>query len=138
MYTKTSLHIERITFDECFWEANVAKVQHLFEVGIMPELLGRWFSRLPEQPTDTQPASNPNPSHPCSDRDKELSTATTDKYCYCQGDEYGEMVGCDNDDCPYKWFHLECLHLKSLPKSKEWYCPDCRKVEKYKKKRKRS
>lgn len=29
--------------------------------------------------------------------------------------------------CPYEWFHLECLGLKTeknLPKL--WYCPECR------------
>jgi hypothetical protein len=48
-------------------------------------------------------------------------------YCYCQQEEYGRMVGCDNNDCPYEWFHLDCLKLKALPKSSKWYCPDCRK-----------
>ena len=28
-------------------------------------------------------------------------------YCYCQGPEEGEMVGCDNPDCKYEWFHLK-------------------------------
>ena len=37
------------------------------------------------------------------------------------------MVGCDNDDCPYQWFHLDCLKLKAFPKSKTWYCPECQK-----------
>lgn len=22
---------------------------------------------------------------------------------------FGTMVGCDNDDCKYEWFHVECL-----------------------------
>ena len=34
---------------------------------------------------------------------------------------------CDNDDCPYQWFHLDCLKLKAFPKSKTWYCPECQK-----------
>ena len=38
------------------------------------------------------------------------------------------MVGYDNLSCTYKWFHLHCLGLKSLPKSKHWYCPVCRKL----------
>ena len=47
--------------------------------------------------------------------------------CYCRGGEHGQMVGCDNDDCPYQWFHLDCLKLKAFPKSKTWYCPECQK-----------
>jgi hypothetical protein len=24
-------------------------------------------------------------------------------YCYCNGVSYGEMIGCDDDDCPIEW-----------------------------------
>ena len=24
-------------------------------------------------------------------------------YCFCQMPSYGEMIGCDNDECPYEW-----------------------------------
>ena len=58
------------------------------------------------------------------------------KYCYCQGGEHGEMVGCDNTDCSYQWFHLDCLHLSVPPKGKLWYCPDCSKLDKFSKKKK--
>jgi len=48
-------------------------------------------------------------------------------YCYCGQVSYGSMVGCDNDDCPYEWFHLGCLGLKEEPpEGAEWFCPDCR------------
>eukprot|EP00179_Madagascaria_erythrocladioides_P010943 CAMPEP_0198364418 /NCGR_PEP_ID=MMETSP1450-20131203/153369_1 /TAXON_ID=753684 ORGANISM="Madagascaria erythrocladiodes, Strain CCMP3234" /NCGR_SAMPLE_ID=MMETSP1450 /ASSEMBLY_ACC=CAM_ASM_001115 /LENGTH=216 /DNA_ID=CAMNT_0044071845 /DNA_START=75 /DNA_END=722 /DNA_ORIENTATION=+ len=33
------------------------------------------------------------------------------RYCYCQQVSYGEMVGCDNDDCKYEWFHFQCVGL---------------------------
>ena len=136
VYTRSSLHIERIRYDKSYWETNVAKVKHFFDVGIMPELLGRWFSRPPTQSTQPAAAYNKDPIPPNCNADKE-PTSDSVKYCYCQGDEHGDMIGCDNDKCVYMWFHLECLHLsmKSLPKSKEWYCPDCRKLDKYKKRR---
>ncbi|KAH9938109.1 uncharacterized protein B0H18DRAFT_1112295 [Fomitopsis serialis] len=45
-------------------------------------------------------------------------------YCICQRMSYGEMIACDNPNCRYQWFHLDCVHLKSpLPES--WYCSDC-------------
>lgn len=28
-------------------------------------------------------------------------------YCYCQQPSFGEMVGCENGDCPTEWFHYE-------------------------------
>merc|ERR1712130_687146 len=29
-------------------------------------------------------------------------------YCLCQQVSYGEMIGCDNQDCPIEWFHFGC------------------------------
>lgn len=59
-------------------------------------------------------------------------------YCFCQSVSYGEMIGCDNDDCRYEWFHWGCVGITAPPKDDEiWYCPDCApKMEKRKKKRK--
>ncbi|KXX73579.1 Chromatin modification-related protein YNG2 [Madurella mycetomatis] len=48
------------------------------------------------------------------------------KYCSCQNVSFGNMVACDNDDCPYEWFHWGCVGLKSEPNG-TWYCPDCTK-----------
>lgn len=47
------------------------------------------------------------------------------RYCYCQNVSYGEMVGCDNDDCPYEWFHLACLGMTHAPTG-SWLCDNCR------------
>ncbi|KAI4860938.1 inhibitor of growth proteins N-terminal histone-binding-domain-containing protein [Hypoxylon rubiginosum] len=46
------------------------------------------------------------------------------KYCLCQHVSYGDMVACDNPDCPYEWFHWTCVGLKSEPEGR-WYCPTC-------------
>ncbi|KAK4186462.1 inhibitor of growth proteins N-terminal histone-binding-domain-containing protein [Podospora australis] len=46
------------------------------------------------------------------------------KYCSCQNVSFGNMVACDNDDCPYEWFHWGCVGLKSEPNG-AWFCPDC-------------
>ena len=37
------------------------------------------------------------------------------RYCYCNGVSYGEMVGCDADDCSREWFHLQCVGLTRAP-----------------------
>lgn len=47
-------------------------------------------------------------------------------YCYCNQVSFGEMVGCDGDDCKREWFHLPCIGFKNPPKGK-WYCDDCLK-----------
>lgn len=46
------------------------------------------------------------------------------KYCLCQHVSYGDMVACDNPDCPYEWFHWNCVGLKSEPQGR-WFCPEC-------------
>ncbi|XP_065222823.1 inhibitor of growth protein 5-like isoform X2 [Planococcus citri] len=45
-------------------------------------------------------------------------------YCLCNQVSYGEMIGCDNSDCPIEWFHFACVKLTTKPKGK-WYCPKC-------------
>ncbi|KAK0746009.1 inhibitor of growth proteins N-terminal histone-binding-domain-containing protein [Schizothecium vesticola] len=49
------------------------------------------------------------------------------KYCLCQRVSFGDMVACDNDKCPYEWFHWSCVGLKSEPNG-TWYCPRCTDV----------
>jgi inhibitor of growth protein 3 len=48
-------------------------------------------------------------------------------YCICHTVSFGDMVACDNDDCPDEWFHWSCVGLKAEPEGK-WYCPPCTKV----------
>lgn len=64
--------------------------------------------------------------HDAGDGDAE--NEDEERYCYCQGVSYGEMVACDKPDCPRQWFHLDCIGLKSVPKSAKWYCDECKEV----------
>lgn len=52
-------------------------------------------------------------------------------YCLCHQVSYGEMIGCDNLDCPIEWFHFGCVNLSAKPKGK-WYCPRCNEERKKK------
>lgn len=45
-------------------------------------------------------------------------------YCLCHQVSYGEMIGCDNPDCPIEWFHFACVGLTIKPRGK-WYCYGC-------------
>jgi hypothetical protein len=40
------------------------------------------------------------------------------RYCYCQRVSFGDMVACDNENCPREWFHLSCVGLSRAPSSK--------------------
>jgi len=116
-------------------EENVrkAKKKFFFEMGILPELLGRWFSCPPEQNTSSPSTSTGLPPRGRFEMVSPSSQGTNLKYYYCQEGEHGKMVGCDNPGCPYQWFHLECLRLKSAPRLRLWYCPDSCKREKFRK-----
>lgn len=45
-------------------------------------------------------------------------------YCFCQSVSYGDMIACDNQACPYEWFHFPCVGLLQKPEGK-WYCQKC-------------
>uniref|UniRef100_A0A1I8FL74 Inhibitor of growth protein n=1 Tax=Macrostomum lignano TaxID=282301 RepID=A0A1I8FL74_9PLAT len=53
-------------------------------------------------------------------------------YCICHQVSYGDMIGCDNVDCPIEWFHFNCVGLSTKPKGK-WFCPKCQDARKHKK-----
>jgi inhibitor of growth protein 3 len=80
-------------------------------------------------------AARPSPGHPSSSRtiikdEDDVMEVDDDeagddrKYCSCQNVSFGNMVACDNDECPYEWFHWGCVGLKSEPNG-TWYCPEC-------------
>ena len=125
------MHIERIYPDEEFWCQKVPRIQHFFTTAILPELMGKFYSRTMsdhDQSTAPSEANLLSPALPPAD--------TAQTYCYCHGPEEGNRVGCDNSTCACEWFHLDCLGLKSEPKSQNWYCPDCRKLPEFRKRRK--
>jgi len=74
--------------------------------------------------TPLAPVSNPNITPtviPIVDMPVDPNEPT---YCLCQQVSYGEMIGCDNQDCHIEWFHFPCMGLETKPKGK-WYCPKC-------------
>jgi len=50
-------------------------------------------------------------------------------YCICHQVSYGQMIACDNPECPIEWFHITCMGLSSIPKGK-WFCPKCQPLRK--------
>lgn len=47
-------------------------------------------------------------------------------YCICKGMHVADdtMIGCENEECPYEWFHLHCVNLKKAPEG-DWWCDYC-------------
>ena len=78
-----------------------------------------------------QSASNAEPAGMTRFAETEVDPSEP-RYCYCDRVSYGEMVACDNDDCPREWvrflrshqFHYACVGLEHPPKG-HWYCQFC-------------
>ena len=119
VWTSEGVFIERILPDPDFFKSLVEKAEQFFKLCIMPELVGKFYSRLP--------AGDINNGN-------KADQSTEPVYCYCRCPSYGEMVGCDNPTCTMEWFHFNCLKLDSEPKTKKWYCPDCSKLPEFCKK----
>jgi len=67
---------------------------------------------------------------PASSRSTNKDDTALVGYCYCgQGEDYDDMICCDNKDCLIGLFHFSCLKItkKDVPKGK-CYCPDCHKL----------
>ena len=142
-YDDSGVHIERIYKNPTFWEEYVKKAQDFFKICLLPELIDNWYTR----PTFKGSSFNSNLTDvtndmpgPSASAISSVDTSTTQDpqtYCYYHGPEEGFMIGCDNPDCPIEWFHMTCLGMTTIPKGKsKWYCPDCRKLPQFLKKRK--
>ena len=98
-----------------FVDACIEQPSQFFKVAILPELLGRWYSRSLVIPV------------------KMNSRTSSYDYCYCKEELGGEMVCCNNSGCNSgQWFHLSCLNIKTTPRVKKWYCPTCSCQEEFK------
>lgn len=115
LWTEQDLHVERVMPDETMWQNIVVKSHVFFRKAILPELVGKFYTR----------------TRPVLCAKKETAPAqpdTVDCYCYCRrGGDVGDLIGCDYENCKIQWFHQDCLKIKNIPKGK-WFCPECRKL----------
>lgn len=52
--------------------------------------------------------------------DEEGEEEADDKaWCYCKQGSAGNMVACDSKNCPYEWFHYECVGITQVRKGFE-------------------
>ncbi|XP_037505679.1 uncharacterized protein LOC119382008 [Rhipicephalus sanguineus] len=105
VWTPNVLFVEKILKDDEFCTSMMATAKEFFVKAILPELLSHYFTRQLKYPDQT---------------------ASEDAYCFCRGPETGKMIACDSSSCQYKWFHFSCVALKKAPKSKHWFCPECK------------
>jgi hypothetical protein len=118
VWTEKELFVERIRLDSEFCEDMVAKSREFFKHVILPELIGKLYSNpkpLTEGPTSTDSTDSNN------------NSVREDLICTCQTvyKESDNVIGCDNENCPYVWLHFKCAGIRRVPKGK-WLCKHCR------------
>ncbi|CAM9986552.1 unnamed protein product [Scytosiphon promiscuus] len=72
-------------------------------------------------------------------RRDELLSSNEPVYCVCRQVGWGDMIGCDNEDCEHgEWFHYHCVGLKQMVDPGFWLCPGCSADAREKEKREQS
>lgn len=116
VWTTKDVHIERILPDFEFWNTIVPKAMAFFKNGILPELMGKFYTR---SVILTLPSSVST----------EVSNDEDGPWCTCQQHiEDSELIGCDNEQCNIQWFHMVCLNLEQAPEG-NWLCPTCQPLQ---------
>ena len=110
--------IERIVPDRELIESALEKATIFFRYGILPEVLGKYYTKLPSTTDNLMTVSN----------EEEETSGETRVWCYCRKQEYGIMIQCESGSCEIDRFHTDCLKITRIPKGK-WVCPECRKKE---------
>ncbi|XP_077354672.1 uncharacterized protein LOC144002880 isoform X2 [Festucalex cinctus] len=109
VWTKSDIYIERVHPDPVFWAGVVEKAEFFFQKALLPELLGRAFTR---SAVDSSVPAQP------------LSPTT----CSCPSKTRSRVVFCAAANCTIKRYHLKCANLGRLPKGK-WFCNKCENKE---------
>ena len=108
------LFVQRIYPDVQHWNFVLPKLELFWRICILPEILGRWYTRR-----CTVPPTLPN----------------KDAICFCHVERDEDSILCCNKDCPYQRIHPSCLSLTSVAMPKTWYCPHCSRLPQFKRKR---
>ena len=110
VWTPQELFMQRVQFDQCFFDEAYLRVEEFIKTGVLPELLGKWFTvpRLSSANFETAPEG-----------------------CYCGNPiDEADILSCTSGQCKRKKFHKSCLKLSRVPKS--WKCVECKKQTKRK------
>ena len=76
--------------------------------GLCVPLAHRWRRPQDSDEDDAPPAA--------------VASAEPELYCFCRRGSFGYMIGCDDDDCAYEWFHLECVGLTPNTRPRGKWC----------------
>ena len=109
VWTPHGINVERLLPQQEFFESAVKKIEDFYKQAIMPELLGKWYTKKPVMPSEVDAATSSTAQDNCNTTSEEL-------WCYCKKPEDDrQMIGCDYPGCTIQWFHVDCLQLKAVP-----------------------
>ncbi len=141
LWTEKEFVTERILIDNNFFDTHLANVKDFYIYGVLPEVVGKFYTRKPVidsngvVPLVAISTNIVQESTACSINQTDTEDMSR-LWCYCNQPVFGDMVKCDNQKCTIKWFHFDCLRIRCPPKGK-WYCPSCRKLAKFNRKKNR-
>ncbi|KAG1671733.1 Chromatin modification-related protein YNG2 [Nymphon striatum] len=136
VWTEKEIHVELIPFNQEVWNEITSSAGRLFHTAVLPELVGKFYTRLPTNslsvPTTPKPVPQNSLKQPLTSANliSDDNSNKADLYCHCQTGEHGKMVCCDNENCSYQWFHFSCVGITRKHRGK-WFCPDCRKMPEF-------
>ena len=108
VYSREASLCQTILFDEVFLAEKVPVAKNFFVYAILPELLGRWYSR----------------THVAPPKIKE-NVVDNQNTCTCRNQNIvSDTANCDDKSCVIKTYYLSCHGLEVQPKGK-WFCPYC-------------
>ena len=84
MWSDSEMVIERILPNDDVISDALERASKFFKVGILPELVGKWFSKAPSFTSMHLPEKMPQ-------------DPADGLWCYCKRGEFGEMIACDNE-----------------------------------------
>merc|ERR1712212_1475363 len=116
-YEMVDRHIRRLDSDLSRFESEIAERGGLETTSPSGDMKNR------KRPADADDSIPPMQITPQDVLDMPVDP-NEPTYCLCHKVSYGEMIGCDNPDCPIEWFHFGCVELSTKPKGK-WFCPKC-------------
>lgn len=119
VWTEKDLHVEQISFDEEFWGMICQKSKNIFDTAIMPELVGKFYTRLLS--TMATVSSQPGIFASAESHGSDCAASASDQektWCFCGQVEFGKMILCENAKCHIKWFHYSCVNVKIATKGK--------------------
>ena len=94
VWSQETTVIERIFPDEDFFKTKVQAARDFFKYGILPEIIGKWYTRAPVADLDDVV---PMPA---------ATSIHSRLWCYCEQPSFGQMIQCDNKKCSIYGFIL--------------------------------